>query len=164
MWTTGNVVPIWDNEYKNFNYVKQPLTDAELTKWRSEGYTHDSFSGMMYDSRNPMPNWCETIASKIGLTNCGFVFYKMTTDDIMPTHVDHFNRYCEVFSIDRKDVWRAIVFLEDWKPGHYFEIQNTAICNYNAGHYVLWSCDVPHAASNIGTQNRYTLQITGIRS
>ena len=25
----------------------------------------------------------------------------------------------------------------------------------------MWQADVPHAASNIGTEDRYTLQITG---
>lgn len=161
MWIRGKINVCWKEEYKFFPYTKQPLTAAELDIWRSQGYNHESFTGVMYDSRNPMPEWCQSVANSLKLKNTGFVFYKMTTNDIMPVHVDHFRRYCEVFNVPKNKVWRAIVFLEDWKSGHYFEINNNAICNYKAGEYILWHYNVPHAASNIGTENRYTLQITG---
>lgn len=161
MWYKGHVNPFWDDSFKQYTYIKQPLTDEELSTWRSQGYNHESFTGVMYDSRNVMPEWTNLVAKDIGLKNTGFVIYKMYTGDIMPTHVDHFRRYCEVFNVERKDVWRAIVFLDDWKPGHYFEIESTAICNYKKGDYVIWNADAPHAASNIGVDERYTLQITG---
>ena len=89
------------------------------------------------------------------------IFYKMETLDIMPTHVDHYNTYCKVFNKERDEVRRAIVFLEDWKPGHYFEVDGRAFVNWKVGEYVLWEPDTPHAASNIGVDPRYTLQITG---
>ena len=164
MWTSGKINICWGDEYRSFPYTKQPLTQNELRIWRDQGYNHESFTGMMYDSRNPMPEWCKQVAKDIELDNAGFVFYKMVTNDIMPTHVDHFRRYCEVFDIPRSKVLRAIVFLEDWRPGHYFEVDNHAFCNYKAGEYVLWSCDVAHAASNIGIDPRFTLQITGTKS
>ena len=161
MYHKGFVPKIWDDEYKKFDYVRQPITGEEADTWRSQGYTHETTTGKMYDSRNPMPDWVNTIANLMNLRNPGFVFYRMDTLDIMPTHVDHFNTYCRVFNKDRKEVRRAIVFLEDWKPGHYFQIDNAGVVNYKAGEYVLWAPDVPHAASNIGVEPRYTLQITG---
>jgi len=159
----GEVDVIWSDDYKKLPYTKQPLTKAELETWNSQGYYHESFTGAMYGGANSMPDWTGTIACELGLRKTGFVFYKMITGDIMPTHVDHFRRYCEVFSVERQHVWRAIVFLEEWHPGHYFEINGKAFCNYKKGEYVMWSADVPHAAANIGIQDRYTLQITGIR-
>ena len=51
--------------------------------------------------------------------------------------------------------------MEDWKPGHYLEFNGVAVTNWSAGDYALWSAEVPHAASNIGVESRYTLQITG---
>lgn len=164
MWIKGHITTSWDNSFKTFEYVRQPLTNKEETEWRAAGYTNQYFTGLMYDSTNPIPDWCNNMAEEIGLTNCGFVFYKMPTGVVMPTHVDHFNRYCKVFKVNRKDVWRAIVFLDDWKPGHYFEINETAIMDYKKGDYILWQNDTPHAASNIGLQDRYTLQITGTRN
>jgi hypothetical protein len=162
MWIKGSVKPRWNNRYKEFEYVRQPLTDKELIYWKDQGYNHQNFTGMMYDSTNPMPVWVRAVASEIGLNKCGYVFYKMVTGDIMPMHVDHYRRYCQVFDVEYKDVWRAIVFLEDWQSGHYFEINRHAFCNYKAGDYILWQSDTPHAASNIGVDDRYTLQITGV--
>ena len=161
MYHKGFVPKIWDDEYKKFDYVRQPITGEEADTWRSQGYTHETTTGKMYDSRNPMPDWVNTIANLMNLRNPGFVFYRMDTLDIMPTRVYHFNTYCRVFNKDRKEVRRAIVFLEDWKPGHYFQVDNVGVVNYKAGEYVLWAPDVPHAASNIGVEPRYTLQITG---
>jgi len=160
---TGKLENIyWNDSFKSFDYIKQPVSEEEITKWREAGYNHKSFTGEMYDSKNPMPDYADKIAKDLGLKNCGFVFYRMNTNDIMPTHVDHFSRYCEIFNVDRYDVFRAVVFLEDWKIGHYFDIGNRAIMNYTAGEWIMWSCDEPHFAANIGTEPRYTLQITGI--
>jgi hypothetical protein len=135
--------------------------NSEMKKWRDMGYYHESFSGGMYDSRNPMPDWTNTVAQQLGLDNAGFVFYKMTTLDIMPQHVDHFNTYCRIFEVDRKDVYRALLFLEDWQPGQYLEIEKKALTSWKAGDYVMWQADVEHASANIGTSERFALQITG---
>jgi|TARA_B110000879_G_scaffold140611_1_gene183174 hypothetical protein len=151
------------DDFLDFDYKKQPLTNSsELDNWRSQGYTHDSFLGSMYNSTNPMPKWVDQIPDALGMTKCGFVFYRMDQLDIMPPHVDHFDTYCRVFEVERELVYRAIVFLEDWKPGHYFEYDSRGTVNWKQGDYVIYSTDTPHAASNIGTSPRYTLQVTGI--
>ena len=77
--TYGSIDVIWNTDFYNYEYVKQPLKEEEMKNWRSLGYYHESFSGGMYDSRNPMPDWTDTVAEQIGLTNTGFVFYKMQT-------------------------------------------------------------------------------------
>ena len=159
--TYGSVNVIWDKEYHNYSYTKQPLKEEEMKNWRSLGYYHESFSGGMYDSRNPMPDWTDTVAQQIGLTNTGFVFYKMQTLDIMPNHIDHFETYCKVFKVNRDDVYRALLFLDDWAPGQYLEAGHKALTNWKAGDYVMWQADIDHASANIGTTDRYALQITG---
>jgi hypothetical protein len=159
----GEIKPFWDNNFKNFSYTKQPAKNEEIERWRYMGYSHKSFTGSMYGGKNLMPNWVWEISNSLELYKPGFVFYRMKTGDIMPTHVDHFEKYCEIFEVERWQVKRAVVFLEDWKIGHYFDIGEKAIVNYKAGKYVIWDCDEPHFAANIGTEPRYTLQITGIR-
>ena len=162
MWIKGFCPTIWDDSYKQYEYTRQPITGEESHMWKQQGYTHKSTTGKMYGSKNQMPQWVENISNIIGLYKCGYVFYRMDTLDIMPTHIDHYNTYCKIFNEQRNNVKRAIVFLENWKPGHYFEIDGKAIVNWCKGDYVLWSSEVPHAASNIGIEPRYTLQITGV--
>ena len=53
------------------------------------------------------------------------------------------------------------MLLEDWKPGHYLEVNGKPYVNWLAGKTVEWYYDVPHMAANIGLEDRYTLQITG---
>ena len=157
----GKVSVLWKDEYKYFSYDKQPLMDYEIARWRELGYYNSSFSGHMYNSKNIMPAWTDSVAKQMQLGNCGFVFYRMDTLDIMPPHVDHFQTYVKLFKVNIENVYRAVVFLEDWKPGHYFEIDSKGCINWSAGDYVLWGSDIEHAAANIGTDPRYTLQITG---
>ena len=157
----GQLDKIWDDKFKEFLYTKQPVKKEEIQRWKDLGYSHESFAGAMYGGKNAMPDWVWAVSQYLCLSNPGFVFYRMDTGDIMPTHIDHFEKYCEIFKVERNKVKRAVVFLEDWKSGHYFDIGGEAIVNYEAGKYIIWDCDEPHFAANIGTEPRYTLQITG---
>ena len=161
MWIRGKCPVIWNQEFKDFDYVRQPITGAESDTWREQGYTHETTTGKMYGSIHTMPTYTKEVAKLINLKNCGFVFYKLTTLDIMPNHIDHFNTYCEIFNVKRDDVYRALVFLEDWAPGQYLEVNHKALTSWKAGDFVLWQADVDHASANIGVTDRYALQLTG---
>jgi hypothetical protein len=161
-WRRGHVGRFWDLDgVKKLNYVRQPLMQEEIDDWVSKGYDYvKSFSGSMYDNRNPMPDWIENLKGSFDYKNMTFTFYKMSPLEIMPPHVDHFNTYMKLHSAEYENVVRILVMLEDWKPGHYLEIDGVGIVNWIAGDYFIWDSDVPHAASNIGTEDRYSLQIT----
>jgi hypothetical protein len=136
--------------------------DSEIEQWHSAGYAHaTSFSGSMYDSRNSMPEWVSNLASIFGMYNQTYTFYRMDTLDIMPVHSDHYNTYCRIHNTSTDKVERVILMLEDWKPGHYFELDGVGYVNWKAGDWFKWRSNTPHAASNIGIEPRYTLQITG---
>lgn len=115
----------------------------------------------MYDNRNPMPDWVATMENLLGMYDQTYTIYRMNTLEIMPVHSDHFNTYCRLNNTTSDKVQRVILMLEDWKPGHYFEMDGIGYVNWKAGDWFKWTGDVPHAASNIGTEPRYTLQITG---
>lgn len=159
----GNIDPFWDmNAITAFNYIRQPVTSEEIATWQSQGYDHvKSFTGKMFDSKNPMPSWVNEFENSFAsFKNLTYTFYKMSTLEIMPTHSDHYRTYMKLFNAQSSNVHRILIMLEDWKPGHYLEIDGTGIVNWKAGDYFIWNDDCPHAASNIGIQDRYTLQIT----
>ena len=158
----GHVKPFWDRSYREFPYERQPLLDSEITAWRQKGYTDfNKFSGCMYSSKNPMPNWISGFENLFNLKNQTYLFYRMQTLEIMPEHQDHYQTYIKLFSPKIDNIKRVLVFLEDWKPGHYIEVAGQGHINWRAGDYVKWDNYVPHAAANIGVEDRYTLQITG---
>jgi hypothetical protein len=68
-----------------------------------------------------------------------------------------------LFDLQNKEttIRRALLLLEDWKPGHYLEVAGQPYVNWRAGDVIEWAYDEPHMAANIGLEDRYTLQITG---
>ena len=162
-WSRGHIDKFWHKEqYSDLPFVKQAPIQSEVDEWTRHGYDHvKSFTGMMYNNKNTMDEWVHRIGRNFTLSNQTYSVYKMQTLDIMPVHIDHFNTYMNIFGVEYKDIRRVLVMLEDWKPGHYLEIDGIACTDWTAGDWFSWNSDVPHAASNIGIEDRYTLQITG---
>lgn len=164
MWVNGKTDMIWDDQFKGFPYRPEPITGFQAEEWKRQGYTHETTYGKMYGGKDTVPRWAHDVGENLGLENCGFVFYKMSFMDIMPVHQDHYRKYCEVFKKNYEDVWRAVVFLEDWKSGHYFEINENPVLQWKRGDAIIIEKDEPHLSANNGMVPKYTMQITGVRN
>jgi hypothetical protein len=158
--------PFWNDEYKFLDYHNEIFNDSEqLQHWKDLGYA-DKFTGDMCDMRRPQPGWNQRfleIFDGLGWKDIGTSYYRMNTGTVLPTHSDLYKKYIELFNLQSREhtIRRAIVFLEDWQPGHYAEYMNVAYVNWRAGAVVEWKYDTPHMAANLGLTPRYTLQITG---
>jgi hypothetical protein len=156
----------WDLEYETLDYVHEQFNDtAQLDLWRAQGYA-DQFTGHMCDMRGRQPSWNQRfvdIFAAQGWHNIGTSYYRMDTGTVLPVHRDLYKKYIELFDLQGREhtIRRAIVFLQDWQPGHYAEYNDVAYVNWRAGDVVEWSWDSPHMAANMGLTPRYTLQITG---
>lgn len=156
----------WDDEYKHLKYINEPFNDsASKSRWLLQGYP-DRFTGDMCDMRGAQPSWNQRfidIYSAMGWKNIGTSYYRMRTGTVLPTHGDLYVKYIDLFGLQGQEhrIRRAIVFLEDWKTGHYFEGLGEPCTGWTAGQVMEWTYDTPHMAANIGPDPRYTLQITG---
>jgi hypothetical protein len=156
----------WDDQYKDLAYENEFFNNLTQTQlWLSQGYS-DKFTGDMCDMRRPQPVWNQRfveIFSGQGWQDVGTSYYKMNTGTVLPTHRDLYLKYIELYDLKGREhrIRRAIVFLEDWQPGHYAEYENEPFVNWRAGAVVEWTYDMPHMAANLGLTPRYTLQITG---
>ena len=160
----GHVTPWWPEDFKTLDYEYYPLKNSpeDIQRWKNQGYDKININGGLYNMSKPMPDYADGFFNLFPLKNVGIGFYCMKTCDFLPVHRDHYITYRDKFEIiDPADIWRAVVFLEDWKSGHYFEIGDRPIVNWKAGNWVLWNYDIPHSAGNFGIENRYTVQITG---
>jgi hypothetical protein len=161
-----HIPKFWNDEFKQLSYSNENFNDIiSIENWMSQGYAN-KFTGDMCDMRSPQPTWNErfvNIYTELGWKDIGTSYYRMRTGTILPTHKDLYLRYVDLFKLNGQEhrIRRAIVFLEDWKPGHYAEYHNTAKVNWKAGDVVEWCYDTPHMAANMGLEPRYTLQITG---
>lgn len=161
-----HIVPFWDDEFKRLEYIQEPFNDpASVALWLSQGYPN-KITGDLCDMRHRLPKWADKffgIYEEFGWHDIGIAFYRMKTGTVMPVHSDLYKRYVELFDLkgEERTIRRALVLLEDWKPGHYLEVAGKPYVNWRAGDVVEWAYDEPHSAANIGLEDRYTLQITG---
>ena len=164
-WYRGHVDPWWNEDFKSlpYHYLNIKNTwDAE--RWDQEGYHGLTYGGEHYntlDMGDDVPEFAKPFLSLFDWQNIGIVFYKMKTCQSLPTHQDAYTTYAKKFDLEQDQIRRAVVFLEDWKSGHYFEIDGEPLMPWRAGDWVAWKSDVPHHAGNYGVDSRYTVQITG---
>jgi hypothetical protein len=153
----------WADEHHHLEYENVPFNDKETQKrWQDIGHDYKYYTGDLYDMRRPQPEYVKSFGQLLGWENCTTSFYCMTPGRILPEHNDTYQRYRQIFNIDNPySIWRAIIFLEDWQSGHYLEVSQCPITQWQAGDCVLWQYNTPHLAANLGQQNRYTVQLTG---
>ena len=164
--TKYQIGPFWDNDFKTLDYVTEPFNDpVSVNNWLAQGY-QGKIVGDLCDMRYRLPTWSQRFIEMFkeqGWKDIGLAFYRMKTGTVMPVHGDLYRRYIQVFNLQGKEhtIHRALVLLEDWKSGHYLEVNGVPIVDWRAGQVVEWAYDTPHMAANIGLEDRYTLQITG---
>lgn len=160
------VEKFWDDEFKRIDYIVEPFNDpVSVNQWLSQGY-QSKICGELADMRHRLPSWSSKFVEMyeaMGWKDIGLAFYRMRTGTVMPVHQDLYKRYIEVFHLQGQEssIRRALLLLEDWRPGHYLEVLGTPYVNWTAGFCVEWTYDTPHMAANIGLEDRYSLQITG---
>jgi hypothetical protein len=125
-------------------------------------YTDEQFS-LWYSDCTPL------ISSFLGhddfnwLHEKGISLHMALPGTIVPAHRDAYNAYRARFNVeDVNRIVRAVVFLEDWKPGHYLGVSERAFTSWRAGDWVAWFGSVEHTVANLGPYNRYTMTVTGI--
>jgi hypothetical protein len=161
----GHIEPWWDDSFKELDYVYSPIKNSyDEERWIKEGYKNVTLNGALYSMPRPMPNYAIPFFTLFDWKNVGIGFFRMNTLEMFPVHQDHYISYQEKFNItDTSTIWRCIIFLEDWKSGHYIEVNGDPIVDWKKGDYVMWNYNVPHFAGNFGIEPRYTMQITGTK-
>jgi hypothetical protein len=159
----GHIDPWWDDSFKDLPYEYHPIKNTwDEDRWLAEGYCGITLNGALYAMPNPMPDYANPFTQLFDWENTGIGFFRMNTLEMFPVHQDHYVSYQQKFNItDPSTIWRCIVFLEDWKSGHYMEVDGKPIVDWRKGDYVMWNYNLPHFAGNFGTESRYTMQITG---
>jgi hypothetical protein len=161
-----HIPAFWDDEFLHLDYVNEQFNDLEsTTRWLAQGYAN-KFTGDMCDMRGIQPTWNPVVIDifeQMGWQDVGTSYYRMMPGTILPTHQDLYKKYIDIFGLHGQEhtIRRAVVFLQDWQPGHYLEGMNEPVVKWRAGDVVEWCYDTPHMAANMGSAARYTLQVTG---
>jgi len=167
-WMKGHAtwLPNYFNEMRELPYMREKFNDdVQMQQWQNKGFTPRV--GFLYDMRyEEQPSLTQKLIEymeKQGLANIAVSYYRMNKGDNLPYHSDLYVKYISLFNLEsvKHNIVRYILFPEDRKPGHIFEIDGTLV-NWRAGDWVAWRYDVPHMAANFGDDDRYTIQVTGV--
>ena len=93
----------------------------------------------------------------LALTDIKKAFHIQYPGELINLHID--KQY--EMNDDPSQVARFFIFLEDWKPGHAFGIDDKIIIHWKKYDYYVWDSTVEHWGGNFGSEDRYTLQLTG---
>ena len=88
---------------------------------------------------------------------------KQPPAQFVPEHKDKYYLFQQKYNLeDNSQIVRYCVFLEDRKPGHYFEVDGKPLIDWKAGDVAVLRPGIYHRSANAGTEFKYTAQITGL--
>lgn len=162
MYKHGTINKFWNNNHTLLDYNPTGFKSQQDVKiWLNSGFKQENLIFDLYDMSNPTPEWALPFLNYFGGENVTLSFMRMNTNTSLPYHSDLYKKYIEINKLSNpSSIARAVVFLEDWQPGHILEIDGSPISQWHAGDYVIWNYDTPHMAANLGIVPRYTAQIT----
>ena len=160
------IKPIWNLEeikLLDFEFVETYQKNPSYNR-----YHHNRFKDVIgndaYYLPKPMPSFIDDILKLSIFEEFDIVLpglHRMQPGMALPLHKDPYGNVKRLYDIkDIEQIYRYIFFLEDSKPGHMTQIEDTMIMNAEAGNYIKWKGSALHAAFNMGTEDRYTMQIT----
>ena len=157
----GNIDVIWlPEDYINLEWYVHPRT---IEKINTDGVDTSVYKEICtFICNSNIPDVFYKVADQFNLKNYVIAINKMTPGQILPYHSDKYLAYVSRNNISlNANIARIIVFLHDQKVGHQLWIDNN-ICIGNAGSYYGWKNDTKHMSANLGLEDRYILQITGL--
>ena len=132
--------------------------DEQNIRYMKAGYTDKN---TQYYQAFELPDEYHTFAKTI-FSDYSLSVIKQMPGQTIPEHFDTFYKFCEKNKCDKEDVCRLNFFLEDWKPGHYFEILYEPYTRWRKMNFKIIRYGNPHLSGNMGMEPKYTMQITGL--
>ena len=130
MYTSGHLESNINIDYKNLPY-RTRVDD-------SFGKSKDLY-GKMYNALMDEDKINFDFSTLFNWNNIGWNFYKFEPGKWLRPHQDHFYFYKKYYNLESDEtIRRCNIFLEDWKPGHAFGIDDKIIIHWKKNDYYVW--------------------------
>jgi hypothetical protein len=149
---------IFDKVSDNVSLGNASEYDEQNVKYIMAGYTDKN---TQYYQTFDLPEEYHTFAKSI-FSEYSLSVIKQMPGQTIPEHFDTFYKFCEKNNCFKTDVCRLNFFLEEWKTGHYFEINTEPYVNWRKMNFKVIRYGQPHLSGNMGMEPKYTMQITGL--
>lgn len=156
---SGKIKKIWDEEH--YLNLKWHINSDHEERFNAAVDT-DRYNIGVYICNEDLPTVFYKLLENFDLDRPVVAVNKLTPGQILPYHRDKFMEYKKRNKIkENENIIRYIVFLHETKAGQQLWIEDN-ICTGEAGSYFGWNSGTLHMAANLGWEDRYILQITGI--
>jgi hypothetical protein len=148
--TTQDLTQLKYEEYFQC-YRQTPATEKYYTE-------HNSSIWQMFDEQSP--KWIHDLSGKLpqDFTHHVVSSIMIPPGQTVPYHYDL--HYMIKQKYGAGNTFRYLIFLEDWKRGHYFELEDEPMTKWRAGDWIKISSQVWHLAGNMGEEPFYSAQVT----
>lgn len=153
----------WGNLHKNIPYQETFFKDEiQLGEWKKSGHAIEKTT-IHINQNFKTQDFLDIETYFKDLSNIQIAFHCLKPGHYLPTHIDRYGFYIKKHNIlDHNTIKRYVIFLENWADGHLLVVDGKVYSQWQAGQVVGWHGQTPHSAINLGTVDRYTLQITGV--
>jgi hypothetical protein len=156
---TGNIrLDITAKVLKNLYFTDYFACYTQTPETQKYFISANSSVWQMFDEESPQ--WVHNLSKKIPQDFTHYVasVLKIMPGNTIPYHKDKHYWLQKKYGVG--ETWRYLIFLEDWKAGHYFEIYNQPIVKWKAGDWIKFHRHDWHIAGNMGVEPFYSAQIT----
>lgn len=118
-----------------------------------KNFSHDQ------ESKNKLVDW----ACKRDLKNIDIQYYKMIPGSNNSDQKTNHENYIKTYGLQNNTdaIYHFIFFIENRMSGQILEIYNRLI-DWKAGDYVAYKHGTPYISANLGLNDRYTIELTGV--
>jgi hypothetical protein len=156
MLTIHNIV--FDTLSDNVSLGNSSEYDEQNIRYIIAGYNDKN---TQYYQSFDLPDEYHTFAKSI-FSEYSLSVIKQMPGQTIPEHFDTFYKFSEKNNCRKEDVCRLNFFLEEWKTGHYFEIDDEPYVKWGKMSFKVIRYGHPHLSGNMGMEPKYTMQITGL--
>lgn len=117
--------------------------------------------------RPDLPEVADQVALESGLLKATVSVIRQPPGNTIPWHQDQYFQLKKRLTPEeqsRSAIWRYLIFLEDWKAGHFFQVEQTPVVKWRAGDVITFEPHALHLSGNMGLEDKLTMQITGVDS
>jgi hypothetical protein len=131
---------------------------------KAYGYTSANTVSWKTTCKQPQlhMSWEQRILDQLPLIHPVSTPTLQRTGDLMPWHKDRYYYFKQNYPSDQEYVIRFLLFPQNWQIGHFLQVGNSILSHWMAGDVVVWHPDRMHLSVNVGMNNKWTCNITGI--
>ena len=152
-----NIDNFWKDDLTNHNYKRKVEYVARNfdhldRNFYNHGYILQSFNEELKNS--------DKFKNALEVENGSVSWTCILPNSILPSHKDTFYTLRQEFNIDLDQCFRFLIFLEDWKFGHYVGFENINITHWKAGDVWIFDGTEMHFGVNASNENFHSCQVS----